>query len=66
MTVNDLQAAIPHLWADELGRYSEWFEEFRAEQGDRQIEADVLGGRLDSAGTRAHEDSEAGRCTPLS
>ena len=33
---------------------------------DRQIEADILAGRLDSAGRRADEELEAGRCTPLS
>ena len=43
-----------------------WFEEFLAEQWDRQIEADILAGRLDAAGRGAEEDFEAGRCTPLS
>src|SRR5271157_834736 len=32
----------------------------------RQIEADILAGRLDAAGRRADEKVEAGRCTPLS
>ncbi len=66
MSVEELQAAVAQLPAQELDRFSQWFEEFLAEQWDRQIEADILAGRLDSAGRRADEDFEAGRCTPLS
>jgi len=32
--------------------------------GDRQIERDILTGRLERAGKRADEDFEAGRCSP--
>ena len=56
----------PPLPAEELDRFSRWFEEFLAEQWDRQFEADILAGRLNSAGRRADEELEAGRCTPLS
>jgi hypothetical protein len=66
MSVEELQAAVAQLPAEELGRFSQWFEEFLAEQWDRQIEADILAGRLDAAGRRADEDFEAGRCSPLS
>jgi len=44
---------------------AKWFEEFAAEQWDRQIEADIAAGRLNAVGKRADEDFEAGRCTPL-
>lgn len=40
-------------------------EEFLADQWDRQIEADILAGRLNAAGDQADKDFEAGRCTPL-
>ncbi len=66
MSVEELQAAVAQLPAEELDRFSQWFEEFLADQWDRQIEADILAGRLDAAGRRADEDFEAGRCTPLS
>ena len=66
MSIEELQTAVAQLPAEELDRFSEWFEEFLAEQWDRQIEADILAGRLDAAGRRANEDFEAGRCTPLS
>ena len=66
MSVEELQSAVAQLPAEELDRFSRWFEEFLAEQWDRQIEADILAGRLDAAGRRADEEAEAGRCTPLS
>ena len=66
MSIEELQAAVAQLPAEELDRFSQWFEEFLAEQWDRQIEADILAGRLDAAGRRADEDFESGRCTPLS
>ena len=66
MSVEELQAAVAQLPAEELDRFSQWFEEFLADQWDRQIEADILAGRLDAAGRRAVEDFEGGRCTPLS
>ncbi len=65
MSVEELQSAIAELPAPELAAFVRWFEEFVAEQWDRQIEADALAGRLDSASQRADEDFEAGRCTPL-
>jgi hypothetical protein len=64
MTVQELQDTVAHLSDDDLATFSEWFEEFMAEQWDRQIEADVRAGRLDAAGRRADADFEAGRCTP--
>ena len=66
MSIEELQAAVAQLPAEELDRFSQWFEEFLADQWDRQIEADILAGRLDAAGRRAVEDFEAGRGTPLS
>ncbi|MGP0064481.1 MAG: hypothetical protein ACLQGP_12900 [Isosphaeraceae bacterium] len=65
MSIEELQAAVAQLPAKELDRFSQWFEEFLAEQWDQQIEADILAGRLRAAGRRADEEFEAGRCTPL-
>ena len=66
MSIEELQTAVAQLPAEELDRFSQWFEEFLADQWDRQIEADILAGRLDAARRRADEQFEAGRCTPLS
>jgi hypothetical protein len=65
MSVDELQNAVSDLRKEELERFSRWFEEYLADRWDRQIEADILAGRLDAAGRRADEDYEAGRCTPL-
>ena len=65
MSIEELEVVVSRLTADDLARFSKWFEEFLAQQWDQQIEADVLSGRLDAAGNRADEDFEAGRCTPL-
>ncbi len=63
MSISDLQAAITQLSTEELEDFRRWFEGFLADQWDRQIEADILAGRLDPAGRRAVEDFEDGRCT---
>ena len=41
MSVEELQSAISQLPAEELNRFSQWFEEFLADQWDRHIEADI-------------------------
>jgi hypothetical protein len=64
MSIEELQAAVARLPADELDHFSRWFAEFLANAWDRRIEADILAGRLDAAGRRADEQFEAGRCTP--
>jgi hypothetical protein len=65
MSVDELESAVSRLSRDDVARFSDWFESFIADQWDRQIEADIAGGRLDAAGKKADEDFEAGRCTPL-
>ena len=65
MSVKELELAVSKLFAEELTDFANWFEEFMAEQWDRQIAADIVAGRLDQAGKRADEAFEAGRATPL-
>ena len=65
MNIEELETAVANLPASDLARFSQWFEEFMADQWDRKIEVDILAGRFDKAGKRADEDFEAGRCTPL-
>jgi hypothetical protein len=65
MSVQELERAIRQLSKDELIQLARWFDEFRADQWDEQIEADIRAGRLDEAGRRADADFESGRCTPL-
>ena len=65
MSVQELENAIRQLSQDEFAKLALWIDEYRAEQWDRRIEADIRAGRLDAAGRRADEDFEVGRCTPL-
>lgn len=63
--VQDLEIAVSRLSADELSQFSAWFEAFIADQWDQKIEADILAGRLDSAGQRADDEFLAGNTKPL-
>jgi hypothetical protein len=65
MSVEEIESVISGLSAAELARFSQWFEEFLAGQWDRQIEQDMLAGRLDAAIKRADDHYKAGRCTSL-
>ncbi len=65
MSVQELETAITRLSKDELTALSQWFQEYLADEWDREIEADARAGRLDQAGKRAKADYDAGRCTPL-
>ena len=65
MSLEEIESAVSKLSPPELTRFISWFEEFAADEWDRQIEADIRAGRLDAAGKRADEQFEAGNCTPL-
>ena len=65
MSVQELEAAVTQLGPGELARFARWFEDYQADEWDRQFEADVAAGRLDALGRQADEDVEAGRATPL-
>ena len=63
--VQELEMAVSQLSDNELMQFSEWFEEFVADQWDKRIEADILSGRLDAAGKCADDEFLAGRARPL-
>ncbi len=65
MSVQELELVVSRLAADEFALFSQWFDEFRAQQWDRQIESDIMAGKLERAGQRADDDFEAGSCTSL-
>lgn len=65
MSLQELEAAVSQLPADELNVFAQWFEEYLAGIWDRRIESDIKAGRLDDAGRRADADFDAGRCKPL-
>jgi hypothetical protein len=65
MNVEELEREVSQLPASELKKFSQWFEEFMADQWDKQIEEDILAGRLDALGEEALRDLREGRCTDL-
>jgi hypothetical protein len=64
-TINEIERAVTELSPAELARFRTWFLEFDARAWDRQIEADVAAGRLDSLADEALADLRAGRTRPL-
>lgn len=65
MSIQEIENAVAKLSAQELSVFSQWFEEYVADQWDRQIERDAAAGRLNESLHRAGEHREAGRVTPL-
>ena len=65
MSLQELEDAVSALPKTDLDTFAQWFEEFLADQWDRQIEADARAGRRDAAAEKAEKDFDNGRCTPL-
>ena len=65
MSLQELETAVTKLSPDELARFAEWLEAYRADEWDRQIEADAKAGRLDALVREAEADIAAGRVRPL-
>jgi hypothetical protein len=65
MNVEELEREVSRLPSPELMKFSEWFNEFMADQWDKRIEEDISAGRWDAAAKRADEEFLAGRATPL-
>jgi len=63
--VENIENQIKELSQDELTALREWFANFDGDAWDRQMEADINSGRLDSLAERALLDHEAGRSTKL-
>jgi hypothetical protein len=63
--VAEIEKAIEQLTAEELKILRAWFAERDAAEWDRQLEADVQSGRLDTMVKEALEDDQNGRCTDL-
>lgn len=65
MSLKEIQDAVSNLPQEDFRTFCGWFDEFRADAWDKQIEEDARSGRLNAAVSRADADFEAGRCTPL-
>jgi hypothetical protein len=64
-SVKEIERAITQLSSEDLRDLRNWFHEFDAEAWDRQFEADVAAGRLNSLADEALRDLDSGRCKDL-
>lgn len=64
-TLQEIEAAVSQLKAEDLAAFRAWFAEFDARAWDLQFEQDVKSGRLDKLAEEALEDLREGRCTEL-
>ncbi len=65
MSIPEIEQAVSQMSAKELAEFAKWFEEFMADEWDKQIERDAAAGKFDKIIRKVDEDFEAGRCTPL-
>ncbi|HYS45350.1 MAG TPA: hypothetical protein VEM35_02865 [Rhizomicrobium sp.] len=65
MSVEELEKAVAELPPDKLAKFRAWFEEFAADEWDRQIEQDAQNGKLDKLFEGAMDDLKAGRVRKL-
>ncbi len=64
-SIEEIESAIKSLPPGELTRFRKWYDEFEADQWDRQLEEDVHEGRLEQSSRQAIKDFREGRCTEL-
>jgi hypothetical protein len=59
--VEELTNEVQRLNRDELAEFRDWFRKYDSDEWDREIEADVLAGRLDKLADEAIAEHKAGR-----
>lgn len=65
MGIHEIEQAVTHLSQKELARFRQWFEEFDAQNWDKQIEADATSGKLDKIAEKALTGYRAGKAKEL-
>jgi hypothetical protein len=64
-TVKEIEQAVEQLTQDQLAEFRAWYEKFDAAAWDRQIEEDIVAGKLDALADAAIADHKAGRTKKL-
>jgi hypothetical protein len=65
ITLLEIEAAIQQLPERDIRQLSGWLQLYMDEMWDRQIEADLVSGKLDSIIARAEADISVNRVKPL-
>ncbi len=60
-----IEQLIASLKKEDIGRLALWLDEFRAEEWDGRIEADVQAGKLDDLFVKARAEIAAGKVRDL-
>jgi hypothetical protein len=63
--VEELANEIQQLNRQELAAFRDWFHKYDSDAWDREIEEDVLAGRLDKLASEAIAEHRAGRTKEL-
>lgn len=63
--VEELANEIQRLSRQELAAFREWFRKYDSDEWDKEIEEDVLAGRLDKLANEAIAEHKAGRTKEL-
>ena len=63
--VRDIQSAMKNLSKEDKVALREWFEQFDAEEWDKQFEEDAKSGKLDDLGNQAIADFRSGKSREL-
>lgn len=59
--VEKLEDEVQQLNPDELAAFREWFRKYDSDEWDKEIEGDILAGRLDRLAEEAIATHKAGR-----
>ena len=64
-TVTEIEEALKKLPVQDARAVAAWLQDYIEEQWDRQIERDVVAGKLDRLAEQAQRHYQAGRIKPL-
>ena len=64
-TVKEIEQAVEQLTQDQLAEFRAWYEKFDAAVWDRQIEEDIVAGKLDALADATIADHQTGRTKKL-
>jgi hypothetical protein len=65
MSVPEIEQAVSKLPKEQLSQFAKWFEEFLADEWDRQFERDLAAGKFDKINAEVEKNFREGRCKPL-
>jgi KaiC/GvpD/RAD55 family RecA-like ATPase len=63
--IEELTNEIQQLSREELAAFRDWFRKYDSDEWDKEIEQDVLSGRLDKQAKEAISEHSAGRTKEL-